>query len=63
MMVSEIAKFISNISKGGISIFLIEQNARLVFKLSQRGYVMEKGLKVVLSRRGEDVLLQLLNHF
>jgi branched-chain amino acid transport system ATP-binding protein len=55
LMVGEITKVISNISKGGISVLLIEQNTRLAFKLSQRGYVMETG-RIVLE--GSTVDLQ-----
>jgi branched-chain amino acid transport system ATP-binding protein len=54
MMVGEIAKVIRDISSGGISIFLVEQNSRLAFKLSQRGYVLETG-KIVLEGRADEL--------
>jgi branched-chain amino acid transport system ATP-binding protein len=43
VMVGEIAKVIRDISEVGISIFLVEQNSRLAFKISQRAYVLETG--------------------
>jgi branched-chain amino acid transport system ATP-binding protein len=54
MMVGEIAKVIRDISRDGISIFLVEQNSRLAFKLSQRGYVLETG-KIVLEGRADEL--------
>lgn len=48
VVVSEIGRVIADIGLGGMAVFLVEQNARLAFKLSQRGYVLETG-KVVLS--------------
>ena len=53
MMVGEIAKVIKEINSGGISIFLVEQNSRLAFKLSQRGYVLETGKIAVQGRVDE----------
>ena len=47
-MVNEIAKVITNLHhQEGISIILVEQNARLALRLAQRGYVLQKG-KIVL---------------
>ena len=43
-MVSEIAKIIKDINIGqGVSILLVEQNARLAFRLAQTGYVLKVG--------------------
>lgn len=47
VVVAEIGRVIMDISQGGIAIFLVEQNARLAFKLSQRGYVLETGRLVL----------------
>jgi branched-chain amino acid transport system ATP-binding protein len=55
IMVQEIAKIIVDINKGGTSILLVEQNARLALKLAQRGYVLETG-KVVLSGPANELL-------
>lgn len=47
VVVAEIGRVIAEVSRGGIAILLVEQNARLAFRLSQRGYVLETG-RVVL---------------
>ena len=44
VLVREIALVITNLNhQEGISIILVEQNARLALRLAQRGYVLEKG--------------------
>ena len=42
-MVQKIFKTIRDIAALGMSILLVEQNARLALKVAQRGYVMESG--------------------
>ena len=42
-MVSQIADIIKEISNQGGTILLVEQNARMALKISQRGYVLEIG--------------------
>lgn len=44
MMVAKIFETIRNISAQGVSILLVEQNAKLALELAQRGYVLENGL-------------------
>lgn len=44
MMVTKIFETIRNISAQGVSILLVEQNAKLALEVAQRGYVMESGL-------------------
>ena len=44
MMVVKIFETIRNISAQGVSILLVEQNAKLALEVAQRGYVMESGL-------------------
>jgi branched-chain amino acid transport system ATP-binding protein len=44
MMVAKIFETISEISAQGVSILLIEQNAKLALEVAQRGYVLESGL-------------------
>jgi branched-chain amino acid transport system ATP-binding protein len=43
LMVQKIFETISSISKQGITILLVEQNANLALEISHRGYVMESG--------------------
>lgn len=54
LLVGEIAKVIRDIGEDGIAMFLVEQNSRLAFKLSQRGYVMETG-RIVLQGSTADL--------
>jgi len=55
MMVAKIFETIRNISAQGVSILLVEQNAKLALEVAQRGYVLERGL-VTLSNSAEDLL-------
>jgi branched-chain amino acid transport system ATP-binding protein len=55
IMVSKIFKTIQEISSEGITILLVEQNARAALKLSHRGYVIENG-SITLSGSGADLL-------
>ncbi len=43
LMVQEVAKIIKAINKTGVSILLVEQNARMALSLANRGYVLEVG--------------------
>jgi branched-chain amino acid transport system ATP-binding protein len=54
MMVREIGKIIQQIHERGVSVLLVEQNARLALGIAQKGYVLETG-EIVLS--GEAKLL------
>ena len=47
LIIEQLADVIKTINKGGTSILLVEQNAGLVAKVSNRGYVLEVG-KIVL---------------
>jgi branched-chain amino acid transport system ATP-binding protein len=42
-MVAEIVRIIKNINESGVSIVLVEQNARMAFNISRRLYVLEVG--------------------
>ncbi len=42
-MVDKIFEVIEDIAQQGVTILLIEQNARLALEVSQRGYVLESG--------------------
>lgn len=48
IMVNEVAKIITQISKAGVSILLVEQNARMALRLAKCAYVLEVG-KIALS--------------
>jgi branched-chain amino acid transport system ATP-binding protein len=43
LLVAEVGNIIKNINQEGISIVLVEQNARMALKLAQRAYVLELG--------------------
>lgn len=56
IMVSKIFKTIQEISREGITILIVEQNARAALKLSNRGYVIENG-SITLSGSSSDLLV------
>ena len=41
LLVQEIGKIILDINRDGTSVLLVEQNARLAFRLANRGYILE----------------------
>ena len=43
LIVQEIARILVKISKKGISVILVEQNAELALELARHGYVLETG--------------------
>ncbi len=55
LMVEKIFEMIQRISREGITILLVEQNARAALSLAHRGYVMETG-QIVLEDRAADLL-------
>ncbi len=55
MMVAKIFETIREISVQGVSILLVEQNARLALEVAHCGYVLESGL-VTLSGTAGDLL-------
>jgi branched-chain amino acid transport system ATP-binding protein len=44
LMVQRIFETIRKIAEEGVTVLLVEQNAKLALELSQRGYVMESGM-------------------
>jgi branched-chain amino acid transport system ATP-binding protein len=44
IMVQKIFETIRAIASEGVTLLLVEQNARLALEISDRGYVMESGL-------------------
>ena len=55
MMVEKIFNTICSISAQGVSILLVEQNARLALQVAQRGYVLESGM-ITLTGAASDLL-------
>ena len=55
IMVETIFDVIRNLSAKGMTILLVEQNARLALQMADRAYVMESGL-ITLSGSGQELL-------
>jgi branched-chain amino acid transport system ATP-binding protein len=43
MVVSEVAKTVSALNKAGLTVLLVEQNARMALRISDRAYALEVG--------------------
>lgn len=54
-IVSQIFEIILKLNSQGMTILLVEQNARMALKISHRAYVIETG-KVTLEGKGQDLL-------
>ena len=54
LIIRELSSVIRNINENGVSVLLVEQNAGLVFEVSDRGYVLELG-KAVLEGSTEEL--------
>jgi branched-chain amino acid transport system ATP-binding protein len=54
-VVAEIAEAIRKLNVGGMSIILVEQNARLALRLAHNAYALERG-EVVKSGKGAELL-------
>jgi branched-chain amino acid transport system ATP-binding protein len=55
IMVETIFDVIRNLSANGMTILLVEQNARLALQMANRAYVMESGI-ITLSGSGKELL-------
>jgi branched-chain amino acid transport system ATP-binding protein len=55
IIVNKIFKTIREINREGVTVLLVEQNARAALKLSHRGYVLENG-RITLEGKGEDLM-------
>ena len=53
MMVAKIFETIRDIAAQGVSILLVEQNAKLALEVAQRGYVLESGVISLFGASGE----------
>lgn len=54
-MIHEVARLVKLINAEGISVILVEQNAKLALKIAHRGYVLENG-RVSLTGPSADLL-------
>ena len=56
LLVNEVFEIIKKLNKDlGITILLVEQNARLALNISKRAYIMENG-KIVLEGKSNDLI-------
>jgi branched-chain amino acid transport system ATP-binding protein len=55
MMVTELFRTIRTINREGVTVFLVEQNARQAMEISDRTYVLENG-RVVRDGKSKDLL-------
>ena len=54
-IVDQIFDIVREIARQGVTILLVEQNARLALEIADRGYLMETG-RIVREGRGQDLL-------
>ena len=55
MMIAEVARIVRTINAEGITVLIVEQNARLALRLSNFGYILETG-QLVLKGPAADLL-------
>jgi len=55
LIVREVLQVVSSLRKGGVSVLLVEQNARAALQVADRGYVLEMGA-VALTGQAQDLL-------
>ena len=55
LLVREVARIIRNINRGGVSIILIEQNARMALRVAHKAYILEVG-NIVLQGNAKDLV-------
>ena len=55
LIVHKIFEVIRQLNREGVTILLVEQNARMALKLAHRGYVLQTG-RVVLADKAENLL-------
>lgn len=55
LLVSEIFSIIKELQKGGITILLVEQNAKMALSIADRAYVLENG-KITISGQAAEML-------
>ena len=55
IMVSEIFNIIKEVNREGITIFLVEQNAKMALSIANRAYVLETG-KVLMEGNAHELM-------
>ncbi len=55
LLVEEIFRVVQELNRNGVTVLLVEQNARAALGIADRGYVLETG-RVVMSARAADLL-------
>lgn len=55
LLVEEIFRIIQQLNQQGVTILLVEQNARMALKVADRGYVLETG-HIIISARAQELL-------
>ena len=55
LIVAQIFEIIKKVNSEGMTVLLVEQNARMALEISHRAYVIETG-KIILSGAGRDLL-------
>jgi branched-chain amino acid transport system ATP-binding protein len=55
LLVREVGRIISRINKQGVTIILIEQNARMALRLAHRAYILELG-NIILQGNARDLM-------
>ncbi len=55
LIVKEIFAIIKEINQGGVTVLLVEQNAKAALEVADYGYVLETG-RIILSGTGRDLL-------
>jgi branched-chain amino acid transport system ATP-binding protein len=62
LLVREIFSIITNLHQGGMTIFLVEQNAQKALQVANRGYVMETGTVVTSGHSSELLRSEILRN-
>ncbi len=55
LVINEVFQVIRKVNEMGITVLLVEQNAKMALKISHRAYLMNTG-KIVVSGTGDDFL-------
>lgn len=55
LVIAEVFHVIKNVNEMGITVLLVEQNAKMALKISDRAYLMNTG-QIVISGTGEEFL-------